>query len=145
MRSNNDDDVQKAIKYSIWTSTPSNNQKLSDAWEQRGNRDVYLFYSVVKSGQFVGVARLLSGLTQEDFAYWWQPFKWKNYFKVEWLFIKDIPYKAFDNLNNMSDMPVIRSKDTTEVDWNQTGKTMLQIFKEANNRPSIFDDFPIMD
>lgn len=28
LRSNNDDDIHKAIKYGIWTSTPQNNDNL---------------------------------------------------------------------------------------------------------------------
>ena len=30
VRSNNDDDIHKAIKYSIWTSTPKNNTLLDE-------------------------------------------------------------------------------------------------------------------
>lgn len=73
IRSNNDDDVHKAIKYGIWTSVPGNNVKLNAAWEkaQELNVDVYLFFSVVKSGQFIGVAKLKSSFQEETFSYWW--------------------------------------------------------------------------
>lgn len=52
LRSNNDDDIHKAVKYGIWTSTPKNNEILNKAYEEclAKNEDVYLFYSVVKSG-----------------------------------------------------------------------------------------------
>ena len=36
------------------------------------NKQVFLFYSVVKSGQFVGVARLASNKFDETFDLWWQ-------------------------------------------------------------------------
>ena len=32
IRSNNDDDIHKAIKYGLWTSVPSNNIKLNNAY-----------------------------------------------------------------------------------------------------------------
>ncbi len=64
IRSANDDNVHKAIKYGIWTTTPKNRQRLEHLW-QKGQKDgtgVYLFFSVVKSGMFEGVARLKSDL-----------------------------------------------------------------------------------
>ena len=33
---------------------------------------VYLFFSVVRSGQFVGLAKLTSGYKEESFQYWWE-------------------------------------------------------------------------
>ena len=52
LRSNNDDDIHKAIKYGIWSSTPQNNEMLSNIFKkaQEEQKDIYLFYSVVKSG-----------------------------------------------------------------------------------------------
>jgi len=32
---------------------------------------------------------------------------------IEWIYIKDITYKYFDNLHNSKNDPVIRSKDGT--------------------------------
>ena len=42
-------------------------------------------------------------------------------------------------------MPVIRSKDGTPLDWETTGKTMLRIFKQAQEIPNIFDEFKFLD
>jgi hypothetical protein len=42
-------------------------------------------------------------------------------------------------------MSVIRSKDGTQLDWNQTGKRMLDIFKTAPKDKNIFNDFELMD
>lgn len=42
-------------------------------------------------------------------------------------------------------LPVIRSKDCTEIDWNSNGRQMLQIFKEAPVHPNIFQEFEYMD
>lgn len=52
IRSNNDDDIHKAIKYGVWCSTPPNNEMLDKAFKEAeaNNKEIYLFYSVVKSG-----------------------------------------------------------------------------------------------
>ncbi len=58
IRSSNDDDIHKvffkikAIKYNLWTSTPNNNLILDKLFKecQSRNEDVFLFFSVVKSG-----------------------------------------------------------------------------------------------
>ena len=54
----------KAIKYGVWTSTPKNSEKLNQAYIecQKEGTSVFLFFSVVKSGQFEGIAKLTSGL-----------------------------------------------------------------------------------
>ncbi|EGR27167.1 YTH YT521-B-like family protein, putative [Ichthyophthirius multifiliis] len=147
MRSNNDDDIHKAIKYGIWTSVPQNNVKLNEIYKtsQNNSQDVFLFFSVVKSGQFVGVAKLKSGFIDETFSYWWQPLKFKGHFKLEWVFVKDVKQKNFEDLKNMCELPVSRSKDCTEVDFQQTGKRMLQIFQESDQKQSIFQEFTFMD
>jgi len=56
--------ILKAIKYGVWTSTFKNTEKLNEAFVDglKEGTDVFLFFSVVKSGQFEGVARMSSEL-----------------------------------------------------------------------------------
>ena len=63
IRSANDDNVHKGIKYGIWTTTPKNKNKIEQLWQRKlsQNTNTYLFFSAVKSGMFEGVARLKSG------------------------------------------------------------------------------------
>ena len=46
LRSNNDDDIHKAMKYSIWTSTPKNNEILDKVYQdsQKNKYEIYLFF-----------------------------------------------------------------------------------------------------
>jgi len=46
IKSNNDEDIHKAIKYGIWTSTYFTNNHLSKQWfySSANGADVYLFY-----------------------------------------------------------------------------------------------------
>ena len=64
--------------------------------------ETYLFFSVVKSGMFEGVAKLSSGMHEQTFPYWWEnhTLKFKGFFKIEWVYLKDVNYKHFDQLFN---------------------------------------------
>ena len=93
MRSTNDDDLHKAIKYQVWCSSPKNNQILSQQFQEslKHGQPVYLIFSVVKSYQFCGVAQLVSDLLpHQSYRFWWEDNKYFGSFKLKWLFIKDI-------------------------------------------------------
>lgn len=66
-------------------------------------------------------------------------------FKLQWVFIKDIAYKKFEGLSNTLGLPVIRSKDGTTLEWEKTGKKMLEIFQKAEKEPNIFNDFEFLE
>lgn len=76
----------KAIKYGIWTTTLKNRGKLNQMFikSKSENKEIYLFFSAVKSGMFEGVARLSSNIYEDTFPYWWEDFtqKFKDYFKI---------------------------------------------------------------
>src|SRR5690349_3598000 len=62
IKSFSEEDVHKAIKYNVWTSTKGGNQTLNNAYnttKEKGGH-VYLFFSCNGSGRFVGVARMKS-------------------------------------------------------------------------------------
>lgn len=42
-------------------------------------------------------------------------------------------------------MPVTRSKDCTQVTWEDSGIKMMKIFQKAPTEVSIFNDFSFMD
>jgi hypothetical protein len=146
LRSNNEDDVHKAIKYRVWTSTQAMNERLRLTWEECKNKDIpiFLFYSVMKSGQFVGVAKLKSGQIEEDFEYWWEPGRWRQKFNIDWVFVKDIPFSNFEELRNRDGFSVTRAKDGTQIPVQET-KQMLQIFKDKKSTKNIFSAFHYMD
>lgn len=62
-----------------------------------------IFFSAVKSGMFEGVARLKSAYHEETFPFWWEnhTLKFKGYFEIEWVYIKDINNKHFSGLYNI--------------------------------------------
>jgi hypothetical protein len=102
IKSINEDNVHKSIKYGIWSSTIKGNKKLNNAYLDsiRKNSHVYLFFSVNCSGRFIGLAQMTSEYNnQTNFVHWSQE-KWKGYFNLKWLIIKDVPNTSFKYLLN---------------------------------------------
>jgi len=77
-----------------------------------------------------------------NFNYWSQNDKWKGFFYVNWLVIKDVSNKYFKHLFNEYNEGkcVISSRDTQEI-IPVSGFEMLKIFKESKYESSILDDF----
>lgn len=77
-----------------------------------------------------------------NFNYWSQNEKWKGFFFVVWLIIKDIPNRIFTNIINEynENKPVTSSRDTQEI-HPFAGAEMLRIFKQYQYDSSILDDF----
>jgi len=104
IKSFNEEDVHKAIKYSLWSSTKVGNQTLNEAFIETKDKGghVYLFFSCNGSGRYIGVAKMISEVNEKkEFNYWTQDSKWQGLFDIEWIFIKDIPFKCFKMINIM--------------------------------------------
>ena len=151
IKSFSEEDVHKSIKYGVWTSTKSGNYTLNNAFRitaQNGGY-VYLFYSTNGSGRFVGLARMKSEVNFGDtFAYWTQDDKWTGVFQVEWLFIKDTPFKLYRNISIMMkdghSKPVCNSRDTQEVPF-QDAQNMIDIIQNYKNTNTILEHFEYYD
>eukprot|EP00299_Pterocystis_sp_00344_P016594 c8320_g2_i1.p1 GENE.c8320_g2_i1~~c8320_g2_i1.p1 ORF type:complete len:630 (-),score=131.65 c8320_g2_i1:150-2039(-) len=147
IKSYSEDDIHKCVKYGVWASTDIGNRRLDTAYhEAKGRGPVYLFFSVNSSGQFCGMARMTSPLDYDRTFGAWAQDKWSGEFTVEWIFIKDIPNKAFRHiiLPNNENKPVTNSRDTQEIPFPQA-KEMLRIFQQHSSKTSILDDFAMYD
>ena len=101
IKSFSEEDVHKSIKYKVWSSSKNGNNTLSNAFRftQENKGHVYLFFSCNGSGRYVGVARMTSPCDEnKKFDYWTQDNKWPGLFDVEWIYIKDVPFKEFKNI-----------------------------------------------
>ncbi len=101
IKSFSEEDVHKSIKYNVWSSTKAGNQTLNSAYKMTSEKGghVYLFFSCNGSGRYVGLARMRSPVSEDKhFMYWTQDSKWPGLFDVEWIFIKDVPFKNFKNI-----------------------------------------------
>ncbi|XP_051132075.1 YTH domain-containing protein ECT4-like [Andrographis paniculata] len=150
IKSFNEDNIHKSIKYSVWASTPLGNRKLDAAYqeskEMEGVCPVFLFFSVNASGQFCGVAEMVGHVDFEKDADYWQQDRWSGQFPVKWHMIKDVPNSRFRHilLENNDNKPVTHSRDAQEVKLEQ-GVEMLKIFKNHDADTSLLDDFNFYD
>ena len=103
--------------------------------------------SVNGSGQFVGVTKMVSEVNfTEKFAQWTQEGKWMGKFKVEWLYIKDIPNREFKSIivPTNENKPVTNTRDAQEVPYAQ-GMTMLKIFNGYTSDVCLLHEFEHYD
>ncbi|KDP42440.1 hypothetical protein JCGZ_00237 [Jatropha curcas] len=150
IKSYNEDDIHKSIKYDVWASTPNGNKKLDAAFhdaEQRSSGNgtkcpIFLFFSVNGSGQFVGAAEMVGKVDFDKDMDFWQLDKWNGFFPVKWHVVKDIPNNQLRHiiLENNDRRPVTFSRDTQEIELKQ-GLEMLKIFKSYSAKSSLLDDF----
>jgi hypothetical protein len=139
IKSFSEEDVHKSIKYGVWSSSKNGNLTLTNAYnitlEKNGN--VYLFFSCNGSGRFTGICRMKTPCDEnKHFEFWTQDNKWPGLFEVEWLFIKDVPFKEFkDIIITMKDgeiKPISNSRDTQEIPFEQA-KIMIERFSKYQN------------
>ena len=151
IKSFSEEDVHKSIKYNVWSSSKDGNLTLSNAFKiaEEGKGNVYLFFSCNGSGRYQGVARMKTPCDEnKTFGLWTQDGKWPGLFDVEWIFIKDVPFKEFKNIIiTMKDgevKPVSNSRDTQEIPYDQA-KIMLQKIAESQNTNTILEHFEFYD
>jgi hypothetical protein len=157
IKSINEENIHKSIKYGIWSSTYLGNIKMDKVFQEsvKLKNAIFLFFSVNSSGRFIGCAKLTSKYNNDsNFVYWTHSDKWKGYFNVTWLIIKDIPNYLLRHLKNEyidssnyrfnENKPVTSSRDTQELS-NDIGREMISIFKQYKYASSILEEFDQYD
>ncbi len=151
IKSFSEEDVHKSIKYNVWSSSKNGNLTLSNAFriteENKGN--VYLFFSCNGSGRYAGIARMKTPCDEtKTFGLWTQDGKWPGLFDVEWMFIKDVPFKEFkDIIITMKDgevKPISNSRDTQEIPYDKA-VIMIKRIAEYQNTNTILEHFEFYD
>jgi len=144
IKSYTEDDVQKSLKYEIWSSTDPGNKRLDKAFKENAGRGpIYLFFSVNASGHFCGMAEMLTPVDYTRSSTVWTSDKWKGVFKVRWIFVRDIPNANLRHIrlhNTQERKPVTNSRDTQELPPD-AGQEMLRIFHSHPARTSLLQDF----
>ena len=60
---------------------------------------MYLIFSSNGSGRFVGIAKMNSEVEFDKmFMYWTQDSKWMGMMNLEWVYIKDVPFREFKEI-----------------------------------------------
>lgn len=103
-----------------------------------------LLNRVVNSGQFSGVAEMVSEVEFDKiFNYWWEDLKWSGVFKINWVFVKDVHHVDVQDIR-VNGTPIHQLKDGSHVDFD-AGKRMLEMFKHSEIDSDIFEAFEYMD
>ena len=151
IKSFSEEDVHKSIKYNVWSSSKNGNLTLSNAFniKKEKNGSLYLFFSCNGSGRYAGIARMKTSCDEnKSFKLWTQDGKWPGLFDVEWLLIKDVPFKEFKNIIiTMKDgeiKPISNARDTQEIPFEQA-KIMVQKIAEYQNSHTILEHFEFYD
>ena len=151
IKSFSEEDVHKSIKYGVWSSSKNGNLTLSNAFQvaKEKNGSVFLFFSCNGSGRYVGIARMKTPCDEnKTFEFWTQDGKWPGLFDVEWLFIKDVPFKEFKNIIiTMKDgeiKPISNARDTQEIPFEQA-KIMVEKIAKFQNSNTILEHFEFYD
>ena len=96
IRSKKFDDIHKAFKYGIWTSSGQNNEKFA---KNIHSKNIFFLFTVIGADKFVGFARMVSDYSPEvEFPYWGELGKWKGLFKIKWLLFRDVPFSQLTNI-----------------------------------------------
>ena len=149
IKSYTEDDVHKSMKYQVWSSTTEGNKRLNEAYFKciADKAPLFLFFSVNASGQFVGLCKMCSEVSfGEKLGHWSQHEKWPGKFKVEWLFVKDIPNKQFKAIPVPTNeyKPVSNSRDAQEIPYAE-GMKVVKVFQDYEHETSILDEFEAYD
>lgn len=156
IKSFTEEDIHKSIKYSVWSSTNYGNTKLNNEFKQR---PVFLIFSAYKTNQFTGLARMKSEVNFKNVFPLWARENWRGTFEIEWLLIKDVPFREFRNVKceqrekkvngeynfiNYSSKSLTNSPDCQKLNT-QEGKEIISIMCNYQNRNSILEHFEYYD
>ena len=151
IKSFTEEDIHKSMKYGVWSSSKTGNKVLDNNYKycQQKNSNVFLFFSCNKSGRFCGVCKMITPVDfNKIFELWTQDNTWPGLFKVEWIFIKDVPLKIFNNIyiqmNDKQYRPVSHSRDAQEIPYGKA-KYMMDRFAKYQNSNTIFERFEFYD
>lgn len=157
IKSFTEEDIHKAIKYNVWSSTNFGNNKLDS--EYKLNRPVYLLFSTYKSNQFTGLAQMKSQVNFKNIFPLWARDSWRGTFDIEWLLIKDVPFKEFRgvkcekkdkklngeyNFINYSTKSLSNSPDCQRIP-SEEAKEIIQLMVDYQNKNSILEHFEYYD
>ncbi|XP_040915601.1 3'-5' RNA helicase YTHDC2 isoform X2 [Toxotes jaculatrix] len=130
MKSSNYRNIEISQQKGIWSTTPSNETKLSKAFLE--NSHIILIFSVQGSGRFQGYARMTSVISQEN-CQDWGFMGLGGVFSVEWIHKESLPFQCTQHiLNPWNDNKKIQiSRDGQELEP-QAGSQLLLLWDKSS-------------
>jgi len=119
IKSFNIENIHKAIKYGVWSTTYSGNNAFDKAYvdAQNRNAEVYLFFSTNSTFAFQGIARLKSKFQNKSYNFWKGSDKYKSFhgsFNIDWIVIKDVPNSTLDKVA-VNNIPFSKLRNGVEI------------------------------
>ncbi|CAD8060717.1 unnamed protein product [Paramecium primaurelia] len=132
------DNVHRAIKYGIWTSSSRNNKKLNDA-----PRPVYLLFNVTQTSHFIGLAKIITEFRDKmHFKYWAEENKWFGSFQIEWVFLKDLPYNELSKIQQSCGKCIHELIDCTQI---ENAESIYSSFQQQPQKSCMLKSFKELD
>ncbi|KAK2819379.1 hypothetical protein Q5P01_024940 [Channa striata] len=130
MKSSNVRNIEISQQKGIWSTTPSNETKLTKAFLE--NDLIILIFSVQGSGQFQGYARMASGISQES-CQDWGFMGLGGVFSIEWIHKDSLPFQCTQHILNPwnENKKVQISRDGQELEP-QAGKRLLLLWERIS-------------
>uniref|UniRef100_A0A671M4S5 RNA helicase n=1 Tax=Sinocyclocheilus anshuiensis TaxID=1608454 RepID=A0A671M4S5_9TELE len=127
MKSSNMRNIDLSQQRGIWSTTPNNELKLTQAFVE--SSAVFLIFSVQGSGHFQGYARMASAVSGERCLDWGST-GLGGVFGVEWIRKEGLPFQLTQQLlNPWNDNKRVQiSRDAQELEP-QTGSQLLQLWE----------------
>ncbi|MEQ2303440.1 hypothetical protein AMECASPLE_016937 [Ameca splendens] len=127
MKSNSIRNIEISQQKGIWSTTPSNETKLTQAF--LGNSFIILIFSVQGSGHFQGYARMTS-IVSQDSCQDWGFMGLGGVFNVEWIHKESLPFPCTQHiLNPWNDNKRVQvSRDGQELEQ-QAGSQLLSLWE----------------
>ncbi|XP_040013730.1 3'-5' RNA helicase YTHDC2 isoform X2 [Xiphias gladius] len=127
MKSSNVRNIEISQQKGIWSTTPSNESKLTKAFLE--NNLIILIFSVQGSGHFQGYAHMTSVISQES-CQDWGFMGLGGVFSVEWIHKESLPFQCTQHiLNPWNDNKKVQiSRDGQELEP-QAGSQLLLLWK----------------
>lgn len=127
MKSSNIRNIEISQQKGIWSTTPSNETKLTKAFLE--NNLIILVFSVQGSGHFQGYARMTSAISQES-CQDWGFMGLGGVFSVEWIHKESLPFQCTQHiLNPWNDNKKVQiSRDGQELEP-QAGSQLLLLWE----------------
>ncbi|XP_069025007.1 3'-5' RNA helicase YTHDC2-like [Embiotoca jacksoni] len=129
MKSSNIRNLEISQQKGIWSTTPSNESKLTKAF--LGNSLIILIFSVQGSGHFQGYARMTSVISQDSCQDWGGFMGLGGVFSVEWINKENLPFQVTQHIMNPwnDNKKVQISRDGQELEA-EAGSQLLSLWKK---------------
>ncbi|XP_044030649.1 3'-5' RNA helicase YTHDC2 isoform X2 [Siniperca chuatsi] len=133
MKSSNVRNIEISQQKGIWSTTPSNEAKLTKAFLE--NNLIILIFSVQGSGHFQGYARMSSVISRES-CQDWGFMGLGGVFSVEWIHKESLPFQCTQHiLNPWNDNKKVQiSRDGQELEP-QAGSQLLLLWGRNSGNP----------